>query len=621
MRIGGIITVLILAGLVFAATFFITDTWIEENIEYQTSVLNEAKVEIDGLDFSLFGLHMKWDRLQVANSKNTMKNTFETGNTEFDMQFWPLILRNKVVVDNMKLTGFQVGTERETDGYFEMPKEELEDTEPGFLSNVVTEVSNKARKNAEVQFTDVRDDLNVDSLMAKVDIQSVEKIDSLRNGIQQTYSKWDSTFHNTPIEQEIEITRNEVESIKVPEIKDPKKAIEAIEKVKKIRKQVDSLKTKAENLKQDFDQDYGSTRNNLGQVDNWIEDDFQRALSMAKLPNLDVDNIGAALFGQNLLGDYAAYLEYIAMAREYGSRLTEGNEEKETIPRYEGVDYKFSDKYEWPGFWFKNIELSGRTNTNLDLSGKVTHISSSQKKTGEPVIFKLGGADENEVTLTLNGEFNYLDEEEPMEKFNFNYSGFTLSKARLSGSDLLPWELKSGKGELNVKLDIIDKRIDSRIDYLARNISFDFAAAGAPKNRLQTLIRDAISSTDNIDVSALVDNQEGPLRVRVRSNVDDLFMNALRQTVSREIENARKKVEEEVRKQVAGKKEQLEEFRDDKEAEIRQRYEELQAKVDEQIARVEEKREELEKKKKELEDALKDKAKDKLKDKVGIDFR
>lgn len=614
MRIGGIITVLVLAGIGFAATFFFTDDWLEGQIEYQSSLLNEAKVEIDGFDFSLWNLHMKWDRLQVANANNTMENTFEIGQTEFSMEFWPLILRNKVIVDNVRVTGFQLDTERETDGAFELP-EEQKDAEPGFVYSVVNQVSSEARKNAEVNFTDARNDLNVDSLMAKVNIQSVDKIDSLRAGIQQTYSKWDSTFKNTKVKDEIAEVRTTVEAIKVKEIKDPKKAIEAIENVKKLQKKVDSLKTRAETLKKNFEQDYGTTRNDLRQVDNWIQDDYQRALSVAKLPDLDVQNIGKALFGQNLLGDYAAYLEYVAIAREYGSRLLGEEDSTEEIPRYEGLDYNFSDKYEWPGFWFKNIELSGRTKSDIDISGTVTNISSSQKKTGEPVVFDVGGTDKNNVALTLNGEFNYL-EEKPRETFTLNYAGFNLADARLSGSDLLPYELKSGKGKVSVEMNIIGKRIDSRIDYLAQNISFDFAAAGQPKNRLESLIRNAIGSTDQIDVAALVDNVDGPLRVRVRSNVDDLFMNALRQTVSQELENAKRKIEAEVQKRVDGKKEELAAFKAEKEAEIRQRYQELEAEIQKQLEAVEEKKKELEEKKKELENSLKDK----IKDKIGIDF-
>lgn len=613
MRLGGVITVIVLIGLGFATAYFVTDDWIESNIEYEASVLNEAKVEVDGFEFSLLNLKLKWDRLQVANKNSTMENTFETGMTEFSMQFWPLILANKVVVNNVKLTGFQLATERETDGYFEIPEEE-KDQEPGFIYSVVDQVTSQARKNAEVRFTDIRDELNVDSLMARVDIRTDDKVDSLRNGIRKTYTKWDSTFNNTNINEEIAQINRRVDSIKVQEFKDPKKVVVTIEQVKKLKNQVDSLKNRAETLKQNFENDYGTNRDEISQVDNWIQDDYQRAVNMAKLPDLDVQNIGTALFGENLLGDYAVYLEYVAIAREYGSRFI-GDDDTERIPRYEGVNYQFSDKYDLPGLWFKNIELSGRTLSDVAISGQVTNISSDQKKAGQPIEFNIGGIDENQVNLSLTGEFNYL-EERPRESFEFNYSGFTLANAKLSGSDLLPYELKSGKGDVNVALDLTGQRIDSRIDYIANDISFDFASVGEPKNQLESLIRRAIGNTDQIDISALIDNVDGPLRIRLRSNVDDLFMNALRQTVSEKVAEAKRKIEAEVKQQVAGKKEELAAFKSEKEAEIMDRYNEMQTRIQEQLDKVEKKQKELEEKKKELEEALKNK----LKDRIGIDY-
>jgi len=451
--------------------------------------------------------------------------------------------------------------------------------------------------------------------MAKVDIRTDDKVDSLRSGIQKTYSKWDSTLNNINIEQEIAQINQRIDSINVKEFKDPKNVIKSIEQVKKLKNQVDSLRNRAQTLKQNFQNDYGTTRDEITQIDNWIQDDFQRAVNMARLPDLDVQNIGKALFGENLLGDYAVYLEYVALAREYGSRFVGSEDETERIPRYEGIDYHFTDKYDLPDLWFRNIELSGKTLTGINISGQVTDISSDQSRAGEPIRFNIGGQDEDQVSLSLNGEFNYL-EEKPRESFEMNYSGFTLANSKLSGSDLLPYDLKTGKGNVNVTLDLIGKRIDSRIDYLANELSFDMASAGEPKNQLETLIRRAISSTDQIDVTALVDNVEGPLRIRLRSNIDDLFMSALRQTISEEVAEARRKIEAEVQRQVAGNKEELEAFKTEKESEIMDRYNNIQEKIREQVDKVEQKQKELDDKKKELEDALKNK----IKDRIGIDF-
>jgi uncharacterized protein (TIGR03545 family) len=335
-------------------------------------------------------------------------------------------------------------------------------------------------------------------------------------------------------------------------------------------------------------------------------------MNMAKLPTIDPGNIAQSIFGPNLLADYSGYLEYVAIARKYGSRLV--GEDKEKIERYEGKDYKFSDKYDWPKLWIQNIDLSGETKTAIQLAGQITNISSDQKKTKEPIRFDLGGKDDSNRSMTLTGEFNYL-EDDPREKINFTYDGFGLKGSKISPSELLPYPLKTGTGEVSASVSIIDKRFDSEIGYKAKGIAFDFGQ-NPSKNRVQQLIRDAVSSTDQINVTALVDNLNGPLNVKVRSNLDDLFVNALRNTVSKEVDQARQKIESRVRSEIGNRKEQLLVFKNEKEAEIRNEYEKLENRVNEEIKKVEEKKKELEKKKKELEDSLKNA----VKDRIGIDW-
>lgn len=172
---------------------------------------------------------------------------------------------------------------------------------------------------------------------------------------------------------------------------------------------MDSLKTRAQNLKNDFQDDFGDSKFSVGRIDNWIQADFQRAMNMAKLPTIDPGNIAQSLFGENMLADYSGYLEYVAIARKYGSRLV--GEDKDKIERYEGKDYKFSDKYDWPKLWIQNIDLSGETKTAIQLAGQITNISSDQKKTKEPIRFDLGGKDDSNRSMTLTGEFNYLGDE------------------------------------------------------------------------------------------------------------------------------------------------------------------------------------------------------------------
>lgn len=615
MRIKGLIFVAIITGLFFLGSWISIDPYIESQIEEQASIANGALVELDGFEISLTDLKIRWDRLQVTNPENTWENSFETGEAELDFLFWPA-LWERVIIEDVIFKDFKFDSGRETDGYFEIPvNEEGEEQEPGFISGLITGVSSEAVENASTEFTNIKTDINVDSLMATINLQAPDKIDSIRNELDQNYQKWETTFKETDINTEIANIETTINTIEVKNIREVDKIVATIKNVEKLAKKVDSLKNKTQTIREDFQEDFGDARFGVAQIDNWIEDDYKQALTLAKLPKIEAQNIAQSLFGQDLFSEYAGYLKYIAIAREYGSKLS-GGEDEEKIERYEGKDYKFSDKYDWPSLWIQNIDLSGETKTALQLVGKITNVSSDQSKTKEPIVFDIGGQDEDSRSMMLAGEFNYL-EEEARETVQFSYSGFNLSGTKLSPSDLLPYPLTNGIGEVSAEVNIIENRIDSEIEYLNKDLKFNFGQ-NPPEGRVQQLIRDAVSDTDQISVTALVDNVDGPLNVKIRSNIDNLFVDALKSTISKEVDEARAKVEERVKEEIGDRKEELLSFKDEKEAELRQEYSNLEAKVEEQLTKANKLKEDLEKRKKEIEDEIKKKAADALKKKIGF---
>ncbi|MEO1022000.1 MAG: TIGR03545 family protein [Bacteroidota bacterium] len=619
MRVKGIIFIVVLGALIGAGYFFITDSWLEKQIEYQASVANTAKVEIDNLNTDLFALKFRFDRMQVTDPSNTMRNMFELGETELDIAFWPLFWK-KVIIEDVVATGFALDTERATDGYFEMPEEDDDDDdtpeEPGFISEAITDVKGQVAGNAQAQFNDIKSDINTDSLLAELDLQAISNMDSLKNGLEQNYTKWENTLTDNPVEARIASIQKTVTTINVNEIKDPKKAVEQLKTVQTLTKELDSLKRTSSQLKRDFEADLAASRKSVGQIDEWVQQDINSAVDMAKLPTLDVQSLAANLFSGTLLQNFETYLGYIQKARDYGSRFSDGEEEEE-IERYEGKNYAFSDKYNWPGFWIKNVELSGRTLTDIDLQGTVTNITSEQEKTGVPTLIDMSGVNAEETSLSLTGELNYLMEE-PKEEFVASYSNFPLENTRISPSELLPYDLKEGTGAINSTLALVGKRIDTEIEYVANQIEFDFEKAGEPKSRTESIIRTAISGTDEITASALIDNVDGPLKVKIRSNVDQLFLDALNQTIKQEVEKAKQQIRDEVESRVTAKREEVEAFREEQEARLTQKSEELQQKITEQTDQVTAKKNELEKKKKQLEDEAKNKVKDAVRKKIGF---
>jgi len=148
MRIKGIVFLVIITALGFLISWISVDPMLESEIEYQASIANGALVEIDGFDVDLIDLKIRWDRLQVANPENTMTNSFETGEMELDFLFWPTWWE-RVIIEDVILKEFRMDTERETDGYFEIP-EEVKNEEQSFIAKVVVDVTSEISRNAQM---------------------------------------------------------------------------------------------------------------------------------------------------------------------------------------------------------------------------------------------------------------------------------------------------------------------------------------------------------------------------------------------------------------------------------------------------------------------------------------
>ncbi|MBN2687694.1 MAG: hypothetical protein JXR85_05900, partial [Deltaproteobacteria bacterium] len=58
IRWGGLITFIVIIGLIAAFDLFFLDTIIEKSLERQGSLIVGARVDIGELDFSLFDLHL-----------------------------------------------------------------------------------------------------------------------------------------------------------------------------------------------------------------------------------------------------------------------------------------------------------------------------------------------------------------------------------------------------------------------------------------------------------------------------------------------------------------------------------------------------------------------------------
>jgi len=603
----GIISLAVITGLFFVLSLFLTDRWIEGRLENIAESIVGARVEIDHLNLSLSELIVSWSRMQVADPQHTMKNMIETGDCEFDLEFWP-ILSGKIIIEDFRLSDLHTNTERETDGA--LPEtDEPQITEPGFISKTMDNLSQKVSSAVDLPLSDIQQSVNVDSIMKLLDIRSIKKIDSLKNQLEDKYNSWKTKLSETNIEKDVKILEQKINSIDVNNIKTLAQLQATLSNINEIKTSIEKLTKEMESTKTSLLDDMNQAKNTIGQVDSWIADDYSRALSKARLPDLSVENIGRMLFGKQVINHLNQYLGYIAKAREYSTWLDSDKPEKESPPRLKGQDILFRKENARPDFWIKRLDLSGKTEGGLDLKGTGSNLVSEQKLIGKSTHFEIKGGAEQKASLAFKGQLNYLGDQ-PAETFELAYFGFSLANTRLSDSPLLPEQISEGSGNIRVSLKLKGEWIESTIHFTGQKIRFEFASQKDKKNTVEKLIHETIRNTNTITFTTKISGLKDDLKLSINSNLDKILADNLKASVSREIEKAKSEIKRNIENQVEKHRAELMSLVKKREGELLDQFKGYEQQVNNELNKADAKKKEIdkriEKEKSKLGDQLKD---------------
>lgn len=615
MRKKGLIVLLVLIAIFVALGFLFTDQWIEKQLESVGASVVGAKVEIDGLDLSLLGLHAGWDSLQVTDPKNTMENLIATGACELDFRLLPLFSK-KVIIDAIAMRNVQSGVPRTTDGKIEKKPEKpkTKSDKPSFLDKTVDKLSAEMENTPVFQMDSFTRKINVDSLIALLSVQSPHKIDSLYQSLTGQYEQIQTQIKDLKPKEEIDALQKLIESIQIDQIKDLNTLVATLETVQTIQKRLNTLYTQVNETNQDVQTLVSESGQGTKQVEDWIQNDYQQALSKAQLPEITAQNVGKILFGKKIVYQVTRVLNITKQVRYYASKLQSDKPKKEKPPRLKGQDIAFPLRHALPEFWIHEIELSGRLK-QIDMSGNVTDITTNQKLIGQPTHFVLSGQNEVKTSITLEGILDYLSS--PKETFRFALDQWPLEGIRLSESPLLPYAISNGKGRISSQLAITGDTLKGKIQFTGSQMAFDLSRNPTP-NRAEVLIQNVLKKANTVeftsDITAIGDN----MTFRIRSNMDDLIVKEIQSLASQEVASAKRKLQQEIENRIAGPKKELTEFVSTRQKQLEETWAEYQKTIDEQKQKIEQKQKDLEKRiedeKKKQENKLGNEVKNKIND-------
>lgn len=506
MRPKGLIALAVIILLFVGIAYLLSDRFIESSLESAGESMVGAKVEIDNLNFSLAGLSISLDRLQVTNPNDTWKNMFETGKMAFDMEAGPLV-RKKVIINNITVADIRVGTKRVTDGALPpQPKE----PPPEWMQKITADLKRKVAAMPALNVGMLKQKINVDSLMAFFDIQSVKRIEAFKFTVDSTQQRWRATIANFDPKQDLAQIEIQVNELRSQEIKGVENLVSALDRSKRIYDTLSGFKRDIEQKKNFAVQDFKQFTGTIASVDNWIADDFNAVKSKANLPDFSPQNIGTMLFGRNVVDQILGVLPYIDMVRKYmpvaQQFASAGKVEKP--PRLAGQDIDFPLRDPIPKFLIDEILVSGASNQQdtskvLKLAGNVKGITSQPRIYGKPLDFQLDARLPNANAYQLTGEIDHTTDT-PAERFQIKASAIPLGDINLPERPYLPAQIDARRADVTTRFSLVGQQIDFQLGLEARPVSFAFPENLTRDDVISRITAGVFDSIDLLNISARV---------------------------------------------------------------------------------------------------------------------
>ncbi len=616
MRKKGIIILLVIIALFAVIAFFARDRYFERALESAGQAIAGAKVEIDDFRFSLFKMECSWNQLQVVDKNNPWYNILETGRASFDIEVRPLFWK-RVIIREMALENVRSNTKRTTDG--SIPKKpEKKDKKTGAVVKAKEQLRNELEKMPAFDLSGLGKKLKIDSLVDVDNLISVQEYKKVNQMADSSFDYWKKQTSPTDYEARLNKLEQDIKALKIDEIKDVASLTAALTKLKKIQQEIKSLREKISDQYADLRTTFDDLEQKLKQAQDSVQQDIDRAKSLAKIKDLDVKDVSMLLFGEPVVSRIEQVFGYVETAREYipkAKKMASANK-KEKKPRMQGRNVLFPFHYRYPRFLMRTANFSaataaGDTSRAYFVEGVLKGVTNEPAIYNRPTRFNFDLKKIDGNAYNMKGSFDHITAQ-AKDSLWISARNFGLGKVNLKKSRYFPEAVTAQKGDISLTGYFIEDAIDMKLKFDAKPVNFIYADAAA--GRIEAVIRDVLKGLKELKLNASVQGEKSDYQLRMNSNVDRLLANQVKNTIQKNLRDAQMQVENYVREQSNKYRTKAETVIAQNREKLLNQMETLKQRAQEQTDKIEQKRKEVEERIEKEKTKVGDEAKKKLKD-------
>ncbi|HRY29328.1 MAG TPA: TIGR03545 family protein [Elusimicrobiota bacterium] len=557
MRWKALIPTVVVLSLIGVFTVFFLDGAVKCALEAAGTRMNGAKVELDDVNINLRKMSVTLRGLQVADPDSPMINTLDVESLRFDLAAKPLAWK-KIIVENAEIIGLATGTPRKSSGAVSKKKKPATEERPADKDEP-SALAEKGQETFSFAMANLKEQYDPKKLVQLENLASYQKIKGEQDRLPALTQGWESKADAVNLEAPSDRVKAFVQRVKSENFSGAeglKKAKDILSEGKKLKADLEQTKKQLAELKASVMAEVSQAKNALKEIDKLRQQDMDNALGQVK-SGFSAEGITRGLIGPEWFGKIQKALGWFHKIRKIIPQKKE--EETPPPPDRRGRDIHFPFRYNWPAFHLKNAGLSGVTagTDPLTYKGTLKDVTSDPKKVGKPIALEISGKSEaGPQSLSLRGEFDYTTDT-PREQVRLRYAGIGLADTKL-GQVGAPVSIREGNGVVTADLTIKAEKIAGDIRFEAAPVVLEQTlSAEQKKNRLLQILHDVLTTLDRLNVTVAVSDTLTSPDFKLSTNVDDAVKNAVKQVLSKELEELKASFRARVSELVDGEKQKL----------------------------------------------------------------
>ncbi|TDF38314.1 TIGR03545 family protein [Alteromonadaceae bacterium M269] len=497
--------IVIVAGIASISLLFL-DTWIKLGAEKGLGSALGAEVNISEVSHTLSPFSVTLSRLQFTDPAQPQNNKVQAETLSADVEILPLLMQ-KVVINNLQVTGVEFDQERSKPGeVYRQP-----DAKQSFIPSF---------DEGDVELPDI------DDLIAKSPLKTTKAIADAEAAYALHKTQLEAQYKALPNKEKLENYKQQIEALKETDYKNPAELLAAKEKFEAIKQEIRADKKQFEDFKNAVGEAKADLSPKVAALRAAPGEDYEQLKGLAAGDAAAISDVTAMIFGEQT----RAWSEKLLAAVELVGPMLQNNKEqaKEEVTDA-GRWYEFTDTTPLPDLLIRNANISVKWEENaIDSIWK--DITNDHTKLGRATTFSVD-AEKTSLwqKLALNGDL-WIDDLGIKANQAWQLAGLALQPSDMVKEDKLSVALTSAllnsAGKLSINQNILDGT--GKIDLG----SLQLDAQGS--NKLTNIIADSLNQLSDLSIDTDISGNLSSPSLGFKSDLDKKLSQAISGSVSKE---------------------------------------------------------------------------------------